>query len=103
MTALLFRGAARFAALIAAGWILPGRKRILPYGIQVLARRRAAWFRQDLAALLDLLRERKVEPIVAQRLPIAEARRAHEVLGKGGVAGKIVLVAGGQSAPAGVA
>jgi NADPH2:quinone reductase len=34
-------------------------------------------------------------PVVAQRLPLAEARRAHEVLGRGGVTGKTVLVAGG--------
>jgi NADPH:quinone reductase len=29
---------------------------------------------------------------VAQRFPLAEARKAQEVLGKGGVVGKIVLV-----------
>ena len=30
--------------------------------------------------------------VIAQRFPLAEARHAHELLGKGGVTGKIVLV-----------
>jgi NADPH:quinone reductase len=87
-----FGGTAHFALLIVAAWLLPGRRRIAPYSIQTLQRLRPGWFREDLAALLELLRQRRVEPLVAERLPIAEARRAHEVLGKGGVTGKIVLV-----------
>jgi NADPH:quinone reductase len=51
-----------------------------------------ALFRQDLIALLDLLQQQKIKPIIAQRFPLAEARRAHELLGQGGVTGKIVLV-----------
>jgi NADPH:quinone reductase-like Zn-dependent oxidoreductase len=31
--------------------------------------------------------------VIAQRLPLSEARHAHELLEKGGTAGKIVLVA----------
>jgi NADPH2:quinone reductase len=92
-----FRGTAIFAAYIAAGWILPGRKRVVPYSIQTLKRMKPDWFRQDLATLLDLLREGKVKPIVAARLPLAEARLAHELLGKGGVTGKLVLVTGTAS------
>ncbi len=49
-------------------------------------------FRQDLIALFDLLHQKKIKPLIAQRFPLAEARQAHELLGKGGVAGKIVLV-----------
>ena len=58
-----------------------------------MKRLKPAWFRQDLIAVFDLLEHRQIKPLVAQRFPIAEARRAHEVLGKGGVTGKIVLVA----------
>jgi NADPH:quinone reductase-like Zn-dependent oxidoreductase len=97
-----YGGAARFGLLIAASWLLPGRKRVIPYSIQVLARRRPGWFREDLLTLLDLLRERKVEPLVAQRLLLAEARQAQEVLARGGVVGKIVLVRG-FNVPAGQA
>ena len=43
-------------------------------------------------SVFDLLQQRKIKPLVAQRIPLAEARRAHEVLGQGGVTGKLVLV-----------
>jgi NADPH2:quinone reductase len=81
-----------FAVYILAGWLFPGRKRVVPYSIQWLMRAKRAWFREDLVALLELLREKKIKPIIAERIPLAEARRAHELLGKGGVTGKLVLV-----------
>ena len=64
-------------------------------GIQWLMRFKPAWFRHDLLALLDLLKEGKIKPLIAQRLPLDEARRAHEMLGDGGVLGKIVLLPNG--------
>jgi NADPH:quinone reductase-like Zn-dependent oxidoreductase len=82
-----------FGLYIAGGRLLPGRRRVVPYSIQWLKRARPALFRQDLAALFELLRERKIEPLIAERLPLAAARQAHERLGQGGVPGKIVLVA----------
>jgi NADPH2:quinone reductase len=88
-----FRAIAIFGLYIAGGWLLPGRKRVIPYSIQWLKRLRPEWFRQDLVALFDLLRHRRIEPLIAQRFSIAEARQAHELLGKGGVTGKIVLQA----------
>jgi len=86
-----FRGSAIFALYIVGGWLFPGRKRVVPYSIQTFKRLKPEWFRQDLIALFDLLQEKKVEPLIAQRFPLAEARHAHELLGKGGVIGKIVL------------
>jgi hypothetical protein len=56
---------------IAGGWLLPSRKRVVPYSIQWLKRLRPALFRGDLIALFELL-------------------------GKGGVTGKIVLVLDGS-------
>jgi NADPH2:quinone reductase len=82
---------------IAGGWLLPGRKRVVPYSIQWLKRLRPALFRQDLIALLDLLKQQQIKPLIAQRFPLAEARAAQELLGKGGVTGKIVLVRSGSS------
>jgi len=90
-----FRGIAIFGLYIAGGWLLPGRKRVVPYSIQWLKRLRPALFRQDLIALFDLLQQQKIKPLIAQRFPLAEARHAHELLGKGGVTGKIVLVHSG--------
>ena len=81
-----------YALYIAGGWLFPGRKRVVPYSIQTLKRLKPAWFRQDLTSLIDLLRQQKIKPIIAQRFPLAEARQAHQLLGKGGVTGKIVLV-----------
>jgi NADPH:quinone reductase-like Zn-dependent oxidoreductase len=87
-----FRAILIFGLYIAGGWLLPGGKRVLPYSIQWLKRLRPAWFRQDLIALFDLLQQKRIKPLIAQRFPLAEARQAHELLGKGGVTGKIVLV-----------
>ncbi len=92
-----------YALYIAGSWVLPGRKRVIPYSIQTLKRLRPALFRQDLIALLDLLQHKKIKPIIAQRFPLAQARQAQELLGKGGVIGKIVLVANGSSLESGAA
>jgi NADPH2:quinone reductase len=87
-----FRAIAVFGVYIAGGWLLPGRKRVVPYSIQTLKRLKPSVFQQDLTALLTLLHQRQVEPIVARRFPLSEARAAQELLGQGGVLGKIVLV-----------
>jgi NADPH:quinone reductase-like Zn-dependent oxidoreductase len=98
-----FRGIAIFGLYIAGGWLLPGRKRVVPYSIQWLKRLKPALFRQDLIALFDLLQQKRIKPLIAQRFPLAEARHAHELLGRGGVTGKIVLVAKGSSLESGAA
>jgi NADPH:quinone reductase-like Zn-dependent oxidoreductase len=92
-----FREIGIFGLYIAASWLLPGRKRVVPYSIQWLKRLRPALFRQDLIALFDLLRQQKIKPLIAQRFPLAKARQAHELLGKGGVIGKVVLVTKGNN------
>ena len=92
-----------FALYIAGGWLLPGRKRVIPYSIQTLKRLRPSLFRHDLSVLLDLLQQEKIKPIIAQRFPLAEARHAHELLEKGGVTGTIVLVLNGSSPHSGAA
>jgi NADPH2:quinone reductase len=91
-----FRGIAIFGWYIVGGWLLPGRRRVVPYSIQTLKRLQPAWFRQDLIALFELLKEKKITPLIARRFPLVEARQAQEVLGKGGVTGKIVLVCNGS-------
>jgi NADPH2:quinone reductase len=92
-----FRGTAIFGLYIAGGWLLPGRKRVIPYSIQWLKRLEPAWFRQDLMSLFDLLKQQKIKPLIARRFPLAEARHAQELLGQGGVIGKIVLVGNGSA------
>jgi NADPH2:quinone reductase len=93
----------RYRAISIFGWyiflsrILPGRKLVVPYSIQWLMRLKPAYFRQDLMALFDLLQQHKIKPLIAQLFPLADARKAHELLGKGGVTGKIVLTCNGSS------
>ena len=51
------------------------------------------WYRETLTALLDSAAAGKIKPLVAERIPLLEAARAHELLERGGYAGKVVLVA----------
>ena len=49
------------------------------------------WYRETLAELLDLLAAGEIKPLIAGRFPLADAARAHELLERGGYAGKVVL------------
>jgi NADPH:quinone reductase-like Zn-dependent oxidoreductase len=42
--------------------------------------------------LIGLLREAKIHPVVAERLPLSDARHAHELLEGSASKGKLVLV-----------
>jgi NADPH:quinone reductase-like Zn-dependent oxidoreductase len=95
-------------ASIGALWLwakLSPRRQVLPYQIQKFRdrtqRRPGAaggqprypqWFGEDFAALLELLRAGKIHPVVAQRLPLTEARHAHELLETSASKGKLVLM-----------
>jgi NADPH:quinone reductase-like Zn-dependent oxidoreductase len=70
--------------------VLPvGARRPLPVGG---GPRDPEWFREDFGALVALLREQEIHPVVAERLPLSEARRAHELLESSAAKGKLVLV-----------
>src|SRR5215203_641363 len=95
-------------AATATVWLwgkLSPRRRVLAYQIQKFrdaAQKRPGavggeprypeWFREDFGALIELLREGKIHPAVAERLPLAEARHAHELLESSASKGKLVLV-----------
>jgi NADPH:quinone reductase-like Zn-dependent oxidoreductase len=66
-----------------------GSRRPLPVGG---GPRDPKWFREDFAALLELLRRGDIHPVIAERLPLSEARRAHELLDSSAAKGKLVLV-----------
>lgn len=84
-------GAASFA-LLGLLSMLPGGKRAQWYNIATLKKKRHEWFREDLTQLFALLAEKKIQPEIAERLPLREAARAHEMLEHARVAGKIVLL-----------
>ena len=95
-------------AAIAALWLwdkLSPRRRVLAYQIQKFrdaAQKRPGavggeprypeWFQEDFLVLLELLRADKIHPVVAERLPLSEARNAHEMLERSAPKGKLVLV-----------
>jgi NADPH2:quinone reductase len=51
-----------------------------------------AWFAEDFQRLVELLRRGEIHPVVAERLPLTEARHAHEILESSAAKGKLVLV-----------
>jgi len=81
-----------FAALF-LGARLAGRRGAF-YGITALYRKDKRPFKEDLPKLFALLRTRQVQPRIAARLPLLAGREAERRLEAGGVAGKIVLLAG---------
>ena len=79
-------------ASVALWGLLSPRRRVLSYRVQKLRIHHQDWFREDFRALLELLRRGEIHPVVAERLPLSDARRAHELLERSAAKGKIVLV-----------
>jgi NADPH:quinone reductase-like Zn-dependent oxidoreductase len=75
--------------------LLPGGKQMpMAPNLAEYAPAHNAWYRETLAELLDLLAAGQIKPVVAERIPLYEAARAHERIERGGYAGKVVLVTG---------
>lgn len=85
-------------ALVFASNLVPDGKTVRAFQVAKLRDRHPDWFRADATTLFDLLAEGKIEPIVAERIPLVDARRAHENLGRGGVTGKQVLICDAEAA-----
>jgi NADPH2:quinone reductase len=62
------------------------------YGITADYKSNPKPFQEDFATLCSLLAEGKIDPVIAQRLPFFQAKEAQQMLEKGGISGKIVLV-----------
>jgi NADPH2:quinone reductase len=75
---------------IFAGARLRGRRGTF-YGISLLYRKDPKPFHEDLPKILELLAQRKIEPVIAATFPLPEARNALELLATGTVEGKIIL------------
>jgi NADPH:quinone reductase-like Zn-dependent oxidoreductase len=98
----------KWYAAIAAVWLwdkLSPRRRVSAYHVEKYrdrATRRdgavggepfdAEAFREDFGVLTQLLREGKIHPAVAERLPLSDARHAHELLESSASKGKLVLI-----------
>lgn len=78
-------------AVVAIGVLTP-RRRVGMYRIAKLRDQHPDWFRHDLRELIRLLSDGSINPVVAERIPLADARRAHELLATSAAKGKIVLI-----------
>jgi NADPH:quinone reductase-like Zn-dependent oxidoreductase len=75
--------------------LIPGGKQAsMSAEIATFSEAHAGWYRETLTELLDLLAAGKIKPVVAERIPLLEAARAHDMLERGRYAGKVVLVTG---------
>ena len=72
--------------------LIPGSKRATFYGITGLYRKDPMPFREDLPKLFELLKTGKVKPVIDGILPLIEAARANEMLERGEVFGKLILM-----------
>jgi NADPH2:quinone reductase len=81
------------ATVIVWAWgSLSPRRRVMGYRVQKLRIDHQDWFAEDFRVLLELLRAGKIHPVVAERLPLTDARHAHELLESTAAKGKLVLV-----------
>ncbi|MFB2882104.1 medium chain dehydrogenase/reductase family protein [Floridanema aerugineum] len=87
----MFKLVSGLVILSVLGWI-PDRKKATFYSISDYNKKHPGWFKEDLGKLLELLKENKIKPNIAEIIPLIEAQRAHELLEKSAVTGKIVLI-----------
>ncbi len=71
--------------------LLPNGRSTVFYSIGAMRQKHPHWFSEDLTHLFHLLAQGKIKPVIAARMPLAEVRRAHELIETAGVQGKIVL------------
>lgn len=67
-------------------------KGVVGYHVGKWRDHRTSIYRQDLATLLVELTQGRLQPEIAERLTLAEAGRAHQLLGNADTAGKLVLL-----------
>ena len=70
----------------------PGSRKAVFYSITTERKKHPLWFREDFAALLDLLKQNKIRPVISRRMPLVDAAKAHALLDASAVEGKIILV-----------
>lgn len=73
---------------------LPNGRKSVFYSIGDLRKKNPAWFKKDLTALFDLLKEGKIKPSIERRMKLKDAAQAHELIEKAAVKGRIVLMIG---------
>ncbi len=79
-----------FVKLTLWDW-LPNGHATAFYSIGAMRRKHPDWFRDDLTRLFAMLAAGRIDPVVAEVLPLTKVREAHERIEAGDVKGKLVL------------
>ncbi|WP_199247349.1 medium chain dehydrogenase/reductase family protein [[Phormidium] sp. ETS-05] len=80
-----------FNAALSLNLINPTKK-VMTYAVSLFKQENHDLYIQDLTAILNLLAEKKIKPVIDRTMPLSEARKAHQLLDNRAVKGKIVLV-----------
>jgi NADPH:quinone reductase-like Zn-dependent oxidoreductase len=76
--------------------ILPNARSTAFYSIGAWRKKHPDWFSEDLKKLFSLLTEKRIQPIISQKMPLSEVKSAHQALERAELPGKIVLVVSEQ-------
>jgi len=72
--------------------LLPNGRSAAFYSIGGMRKKHPDWFRDDLIALFDLLAQGMIKPVIAERMGLEDAARAHRLIEQAAVKGRIVLM-----------
>ena len=72
-------------------WLPNGRSSTF-YSIAEMRKKHPRWFREDLAALFEMLAQGKIKPAIERRMKLEEAAQAHVIIEQAAVKGRIVLL-----------
>lgn len=81
-----------FAQLMLLWKLKPDGKQSVFYNIHRRRHQHPEEFKQDIQTLFGMLKDGRLKPAVAKRLPLAEAAEAHRQIEQAAVPGKIVLM-----------
>ncbi len=72
--------------------LMPRKRNVITYSITRPKYSTPQLCREDLTKLFDMLKHGKIQPIIAQQIPLIEAPHAHRLLEKNAGIGKFILV-----------
>ena len=72
--------------------LLPNGRSAGFYSIDGVRKKHPDWFREDLTALFGLLAQGEIRPVIAERMGLDDAVRAHRLIEQAAVKGRIVLM-----------
>jgi NADPH:quinone reductase-like Zn-dependent oxidoreductase len=70
---------------------LPDHRSTSFYSIGALRKKHPDWFSEDLITLFNLLKNKKINPIIDRRIPLAKAKKAYKLIENAKPKGKIIL------------